>query len=317
MKVLTSDGPMCREVAPNELTTRLSDPTRLTWIDITDPGPADLDFLRDEFQIHELALEDVAKRRQRPKVDRYGDYYYVVMYPLGPEAESFSLHQLDIFVGPNYLVTLHQGPVIEVTDTQKRWQDHPSAVAQEPSHLLYRLLDAIIDRYFPFVDDLSDRVDNLEEKILQQSSRDVLGQIFALRKEMMQLRRVLAPEREVLNALLRRDDSRINEDWAVYFQDLYDHVLRIIDQVDTFRDLLTSALDAHLANTSNRLNEVMKRLTSYATILMSVTLVAGIYGMNFKGMPELEWPFGYPYALALMVAIALVLFWYFKRADWL
>ena len=217
----------------------------------------------------------------------------------------------------NYLVTLHEDGIPVVGETQKRWTHNPSIAGKGAGELLYVLLDAIVDQYFPIIDDFSDRVENLEEAIFGNTTVNTLSEIFALRKEMMQLRRNVAPAREIVNSLLRRDVPVINEALTVYYQDVYDHMLRIIEQVDTLRDVLNGALDAHLAVASNKLNQTMQRLTGWTIILMSMALITGVYGMNFEFMPELKWELGYPLALDIMAFIAVALYIALKRLRWL
>jgi magnesium transporter len=179
------------------------------------------------------------------------------------------------------------------------------------------LLDAIVDGYFPIVDQISDRIEDLESLIFDHYRREVQEQIFALKKDLLAVRRVLAPERDMMNVLLRPGSPVFGEATVAYFQDVYDHILRIMDAVDTDRDLLSSALDAFLSVTSNRLNQTMKTLTASSIILMTMTLVAGVYGMNFVHMPELDWKLGYAWALGVMVALGAGLIVVFRRIDWI
>ena len=207
-----------------------------------------------------------------------------------------------------------------VPETADRWCENVERQGNRGIGLLvYSLLDSIVDGYFPVVDDLADRIEDLEAGVFAEggSSRDEQAAIFALKKDLLAIRRVLGPERDVMNVLVRRDAPVFGGEEVVYFQDVYDHILRVTDAIDTYRDLLSSALDAHLSMTSYHLNEVVKRLTSSSIILMSMTLIAGIYGMNFAHMPELDWRLGYAWALGLMVAVGAALVALFRRIDWL
>jgi magnesium transporter len=191
-------------------------------------------------------------------------------------------------------------------------------VARTPGSLLYTILDAAVDGYFPLLDRLSDRIEDLEDRILdqRQTGSATLRPILDLKREMLELRRSLSPQRDVANALLRRDLPLVDDASAPYFQDLYDHLIRVLDQLDLQRDLLASALEANLSVTSNNLNAVMKRLTAFTVIIMVPTLIAGIYGMNFRFMPELSSPLGYPFALATMAASMIGAAIFFRRRDW-
>jgi magnesium transporter len=226
--------------------------------------------------------------------------------------------EVDLFVGKNYLVTVHDGSLAALAETAERWCRNVETLGNRGIGLLvYSLLDALVDGYFPCLDELGERVEELETAIFERARADQQEEIFALKKDLLAIRRVLGPERDVMNVLVRRDAPVFEEGVAVYFQDVYDHILRVTDAIDTYRDLLSSALDAHLSVTSFHLNEVVRRLTASSIILMTVTLIAGIYGMNFANMPELDWTYGYPFALGLMIVTAGALGLLFKRIDWL
>jgi magnesium transporter len=291
----------------------IEDPRQTVWLDIEDPTDDDIELLRTEFGFHELALEDAAWRDQRPKIDSYDGYHFIVFYTV----QRGRADEVGIFVGKNYLVTVHAGPCLEVDSTAARWRLNADRLSNGSDVPFYSLLDAIVDEYFPVIDGITEEVEAIESAMFERGSEDRQQQVFAIKRELLNLRRVIAPEREVLNALIRRDDPILGQKSIPYFQDIYDHLIRVLDSVDLTRDQLTGLLDAHLAVISNRLNVVMKRMTALSTILMSANLVAANYGMNFTVMPELGWPFGYAWALFLMVAICVALAWVFKRIDWL
>jgi magnesium transporter len=295
----------------------------LAWLDFADPDDADLDLLRDRLNLHELALEDLRKRRQRPKLDTYRDQQVLVAYEIAGGGTArhpdFSLGELHLIIGRGYLVTVHWGDSPTVDDVRKRWKEEPDAVATTPGGLLYALLDMLADGYFPLLDRLSERIDKLQDRIIAggaDSGPPALRHVLDIKRELLELRRVVAPLRDVANALLRRDISAVEEPLVPYFQDLYDHLVRVLDTIDLYREMLAAALDANLSVTSNNLNVIVKRLTSFTVILMIPTLIAGIYGMNFHFMPELTWPFGYFAALILMVGSSVVAYLYFRAHDW-
>ncbi|MEO8638554.1 MAG: magnesium/cobalt transporter CorA [Chloroflexota bacterium] len=290
------------------------------WLDIASPTAADLDLLRDEFSVHPLALEDLRKRRQRPKLDTYAEQQTIVTYevlePSHPD-QHFELGELHLFAGPGYVVSVrwHGSPAIEEVD--RRFRDRPDAVARTPGSLVYAILDAAVDGFFPLLDRLTDKIEDLEERILAgERSNDTLRVILDLKRKLLELRRNLSPQRDVANALLRRDLPLVDDASAPYFQDLYDHTIRVLDQLDLQRDLLASALEANLSVTSNNLNAIMKRLTAFTVILMVPTLIAGVYGMNFHFMPELSWQLGYPLALGLMLLAMGGAALFFRARDW-
>ena len=302
------------EVRPLEtISDLIQDRQQILWLDIQDPNDEDVELLRCELGFHELALEDAVRRDQRPKIDLYDGYCFIVFYAVRRGRDD----EIALFVGENYLVTVHSGPVAEIDATVERWRLNADRLGHGIAVVIYSLLDAIVDGYFPVIDEITEAVEDIETELFESGAGDRQKEVFALKRELLNLRRVIAPEREVLNTLIRRDEPILGEGTLPYFQDIYDHLIRIMDSVDLVRDQLTNLLDAQLSVISNRLNTVMKRMTALSTILMSVNLVAANYGMNFTVMPELGWPFGYAWALALMVAVGAGLALVFRRIDWL
>lgn len=292
----------------------------LLWIDVVAPEGGELALIKEEFGFHPLSMEDTARQLQRPKLDNYDGYVFLVFYAVSRHEvdRTIRLTQLSLFVGPNYVVTVHERPLDVLDEIGTRWCRNVVEIGTHTVGLLvYSILDAVVDDYFPILDEISDRLEDLEERIFDSFDSTAQAEIFAIKKELLHIRRVVAPERDLLNVLLRRDARIFDEATIVYFQDIYDHLLRVADAVDTYRDLLTSALEFHLSTLSNRLNQVMKTLTASSIILMSMTLIAGIYGMNFVHMPELNWTIGYPLALGAMAAIGGTLFAVFRRIDWI
>jgi len=306
-------------VKPEDISELRAHPDVTLWLDLLKPSPADLELLRSEWEFHPLAIEDATRHAQRPKVDSYGEYYFVVFYSIKWNAQTEQAHAvpLYLFIGHNYVVTVHDEPVPQIVETLKRWQAPNSPLDQDVGALVYALLDAIVDDYFPLMDQIADRVEDLEEGIFDQYDEGTLQSIFRLRKGLLQIRRLVAPERDVLNVMLRRDIPVFDPNDITYLQDVYDHIVRITDAVDTYRDLVAGALDSFLSVQSNRLNQIVKVLTVSSIVLMAMALVAGIYGMNFDYIPELHWRFGYLWALGLMAAIALALLLVFRRLRWL
>lgn len=290
----------------------------LFWIDVADPNPADMARVGREFGLHPLAIEDAVRRHERPKIDLFDDYVFIVFYALEMDGIRVVTREVSLFAGPHWVVTVHEGALPVLAETARRWEEHDfGATAPGAGLLVYALLDAIVDGYFPVVDALADRADGLEAAVFAGPNPGTQAEIFALKKDLLAVRRVVAPEREVMNVIVRRDVPLFAGKELTYFQDVYDHLLRVTDSIDVYRDLCSSALDASVSISSYRLNDVVKRMTSGSIILMSMTLVAGVYGMNFAFMPELDWRFGYPFALGLMAAIGASLAWFFHRIDWL
>jgi magnesium transporter len=241
---------------------------------------------------------------------------YEVLEPPEPD-KHFELGELHLFTGPGYVVSVRWQASPAIAEVDHRFRERPDGVARTPGSLVYAILDAAVDGFFPLLDRLADKIEDLEERILAGGrTSDTLRLVLGLKRKLLELRRNLSPQRDVANALLRRDLLLVDDASAPYFQDLYDHTIRVLDQLDLQRDLLASALEANLSVTSNNLNAVMKRLTAFTVILMVPTLIAGIYGMNFRFMPELRWPIGYPFALGVMAAAMVGAAIFFRRRDW-
>jgi magnesium transporter len=291
----------------------------IIWADVSDPTSADFEELAEEFGFHHLSIEDCQNEHQRPKVEEYTGYYFIVLYEAelaGPN-DRLELRELNIFLGKNYLVTVHSRPIRAIATASRLWHEWTDRAEQGSGLLAYLLIDGIVDDYLPLLDIMSDRMDDLEDSIFGEWRPESIEEIFSIKKKLLYLRRAITPLRDVFNMLLRREQPIFPRETHVYFQDVFDHLIRVADTIDTLRDMLGSTMDAYLSVSGNRMNKVMKRLTSISTILMSVTLIAGIYGMNFTLMPELRWRYGYVYALLSMVVVGLALYVYLKKIKWI
>jgi magnesium transporter len=313
------------EVNPDRVSDHLKDPDSLLWLDVEMPTKESIALLGREFGFHELALEDCLHPHQRPKIEQYGSYYFLVAYAVTVEERELHEHEMAVFVGRNYLVTVRKERPYDLTEVIKRTAAHTELCKEGGAYLLYVLLDDVVDGYFTALEGLEDQAEDVEDRVFgvgdgkQPEAQEVGEQndIFSLKKRLLKFRRVIAPLREVLDVMQRRTIDVVTVPLEPYYRDVYDHVLRATDFLDNLRDLLSSTLEAHLAVISNRLNEVMKRLTSWGAIILVPTLIAGIYGMNFRQMPELRWQLGYPMALGLMVLSGILLYRAFKRRRWL
>jgi len=306
----------CRAADISEL--RL-EPQMVVWADVSDPTSKDFEELAEEFGFHHLSIEDCRNEHQRPKVEEYAGYYFMVLYEAeltGPQ-QRLELRELNIFLGKNYLVTVHSRPIRAIETAKRLWSEWVDRSDQGSGLLAYLLIDAIVDDYLPLLDLISERMDDLEDSIFGEFRAEAIEEIFSIKKKLLYLRRAVTPLRDVFNTLLRREQPIFPRETHVYFQDVFDHLIRVADTIDTLRDMLGSTMDAYLSVSGNRMNQVMKRLTSVATILMSVTLIAGIYGMNFVFMPELKWRYGYVFALLSIVGVGLALYAYLRKVKWL
>jgi magnesium transporter len=300
----------------DEIDRLIAQPGTLVWVSAADPSDELISELQREFGLHALAVEDLRKRHQRPKLDSYEGQHVLVAYEAVPEVASL-LSEMHLFFAERWVLSVQFGPTPMVDAALRRFADTGPGPADSVDALVYLVLDAAVDSYFPELDRLSDRIDALEDRVLAgDADRGGLIELLELKRRLLELRRVLAPMRDMANALLRRDIGVVSDKALPYYQDLYDHLVRVLDQVDLYRDLLATVLDARMTVASNSLGAIMKRLTAFTVILMVPTLIAGIYGMNFENMPELEWPLGYAWALGLMTTAVVVAVTWFRRNGW-
>jgi len=290
----------------------------LVWIDLDIKEQDALRELAEQLDLHQLAVDSALLENERPQVTVYDDMIFVEFYGLKENGTDPELDEISIFVGRNYLITVRIDDSPGIDSVYSRWIDEGHKPRDISSGmLLYALLDEIVDSYFPMVDALGDRIEELEERLLEETLNRPQLEIHQVRKELLRLRQVLAPQREVLNKLVRRDVPLIDDQVIIYMSDVYDHMLRVLDWLDSYRDMLTTLFDVQLAIQSHRLDRVIRTLTSSSIMLMVATLIAGIYGMNFVHMPELEWTIGYPLAILMMICASGGLYVAFKRRGWL
>lgn len=288
------------------------------WVDVENPSPEEFLILQEEFGFHHLAIEDCQHSHQRPKIEDFHGYYFIVLYSAElTESNELELNEVNIFLGTNYVVTAHRKPIKALARGEQLWRNWTDIAEQGAGLLAYLMIDAVVDEYFPVLDNISDQMDDVEDALFSNSDTQDIESIFRLKKQLLQLRRTVAPLRDVFNVLLRREQPVFSREVQYYFQNIFDHLIRVADQIDNLRDLLGSTMDVYLSIQSNRMNMVMKRLTALSTILMSAALIAGIYGMNFVHLPELQWRYGYYGALGLMATISLALLIFFRWIKWL
>jgi magnesium transporter len=300
----------------DEIDDLIARPDTLVWVSVSSPSNDLISDLQREFGLHPLAVEDLRKRNQRPKLDSYEGQHMLVAYEAVPE-DTGRLSELHLFFTRQWMLSVQFGPMPMVDAALRRFARGGTGLENSVDTLVYLVLDAAVDSYFPELDLLSDRIDALEDQVLTgDSDRSGLADLLALKRRLLELRRVLAPMRDMANALLRRDIDLVSDTALPYFQDLYDHLVRVLDQLDLYRDLLATVVEARMTVASNSLGAIMKRLTAFTVILMVPTLIAGIYGMNFEYMPELSWPLGYAFALGIMATSVFVAVTWFRRNGW-
>ncbi|MDH3575479.1 MAG: magnesium/cobalt transporter CorA [Desulfobacteraceae bacterium] len=299
----------------------LKDLPTVTWINID--GLHEIDIIEkvgQHFNIHPLVLEDIVNTGQRPKTEEFEDFIYVVLKMLHYNENSgeISSEQFSLVLGPDFLISFQeiQGDVFKTVRERIR---KPKTRIRKAGcdYLAYALIDAVVDNYFLILEKLGENIETLEEDLLENPSPETLQTLHEMKREMIYLRKQIWPIREMINSLVKGETSLVNESTSLFFRDIYDHTIQIIDTIESFRDILSGMLDIYLSTLSNKMNEVMKVLTIIATIFIPITFVAGIYGMNFKFMPELEWRWGYVMVWAIIVVVVGIMIGFFKKKQWL
>jgi magnesium transporter len=271
------------------------------------------------FGLHPLILEDILNTDQRPKIEDLAEYIYIVLRNFhNHENGTLYSEQVSIVLGKDFVLSFQEKESTLFAPVRERLRVGKGKIRKAgPDFLVHALVDCVVDNYFSVLEDMGERIERLENDLLKQTTPSELRSIHSLKRELIFFRKSLWPLRETLSSLQRSDSALIDEPNAIYFKDVFDHIIAIIDTVDTFRDMLSGMLDIYLSSVSIKLNEVMKVLTIIATIFMPLTFLAGVYGMNFKYMPELEWPWGYFGILALMLTVAVVMLIFFRRKKWI
>jgi magnesium transporter len=293
----------------------------VTWINVD--GVADAAVIGElgaKFEIHPLALEDIMTTTQRPKVEDLGEAVFIVlrMIECAKDGTDLVADQLSLILGPNFVLSFQETPGDCLGPVRERIRGGKGRIRKlGPDYLAYAIIDAVVDNYFFVLEKLGERIDALEDALVEEPGRGILHQIHGLKREMIDLRKAVWPLREVVGGLGRLESSLVKKTTSVFLRDLYDHTIQVIDTVESFREMLTSMVETYLSSVSNRMNEVMKVLTIIATIFIPITFLVGVYGMNFKHMPEIEWRWGYVMVWVVVVAVVGGMFAFFRRKKWL
>ncbi len=291
------------------------------WIDMVDVDDADIDLLTTAFNLHPLTVEDFIMPNTRPKIEKFADYLFLVMFALEPQCNHKSCKirtsELDCCLGRNFLITFHNAPIPPLETCKDRIKKQSPMIMHGADMLLYYILDSCVDSYFPVITEYDNVIDEMSDELFKEPSQDTLRKIYRLKNEIVNLRRSVGPQVDVAGLIVRGDFQLIAPTNIIYFRNVYDNLMRLNDMIGASRDIINGAMEAYVSIMSNRLNEVMKTLTVIATIMMPLTLIASIYGMNFKHMPELEHKFGYPGILLVMGVLALSMLFFFRRKRWL
>jgi magnesium transporter len=309
-----------REIAAVEDIFPVAPAPSITWINVDGlHDTAVIEKIGEHFNLHSLMLEDVLNTEQRPKTEDFGEYLYVVLKDVTYDSavREAKAEQVSIIIGKNFVLSLQEQESRTYEPIKDRLRHSKGKIRRMGADFLaYSLLDTIVDNYFVVLEEAGENIEDLEEQLVTHPTRQTLEAIHKLKTDMMAIRRFAWPLRETINSLERGESPIIQESTGVYLRDIYDHAVQIIDTIEALRDIVSGMLDIYLSSISNRLNEVMKVLTIIATIFIPLTFLAGVYGMNFKHMPELEWYWGYPFALSLMAGVAGLMVFYFWRKKW-
>ncbi|HRH60374.1 MAG TPA: magnesium/cobalt transporter CorA, partial [Chitinophagaceae bacterium] len=300
--VAYSQGRRVASVGIDDIGKVLCEPDKFIWIGLHEPEEEILQKVKAGFNLHELAIEDAHSAHQRPKLESYGDTLFIVLRTAQMNAKEhhIDLGETHFFLNNNFIVSIRHGSSLAYTEVRARCEATPQLLSKGPAFAFYAVMDSIVDQYFPVIEALEQELIQVEEKIFgEKPSRDTTERIYELKRELLEVKRAVQPLIDICNRLMRFDIALIPDDTKPYFRDVYDHVLRINEMLDNTRELVTAALEANFSLTSIQQSEVSKKFAGWAAIIGVPTMVAGIYGMNFKDMPELSWHWGYPFVLSL------------------
>jgi magnesium transporter len=299
----------------------LKDPSAIIWVDMESPTEADEEILLNVFKFHPLTVEDCRENRHYPKVEEFDGYLYFIVHGVRGDIspERFNTIELDGFLGPNYVITYHHDQFRSINNVKQLLRTTPIACQRGTAFLLHQILDQVVDYYSPVLDDFDERIDKLEDDIftLKTPNNQILAEIMDLKRSVLRLRRISGKQMDILHRMSRGEFSLIPDEMRPFYRDVYDHLVRVVDLAENYRDLISGSLEAYLSVVSNRLNEIMKVLTIFSAIMLPLTFIAGVYGMNFEHMPELHSKYGYFAVLALMVLIAIGMLFFFRRRGWI
>ena len=312
------DGKKIADITRDEISTYLDRNDCIVWVAVRDPEPHELDLLEEEFKLHPLAIEDARHGHQRPKFEEYGDSLFFVMHMIEPDGDELRVGEVEVFVAKNYVLSVRSRSERNFADVRARCEREPELLQHGTGYILYALMDAVVDRYFPILDSIETQLENIEDRIFAGTSPKAnIEALYGIKQDLVTLKHATAPLLEAVGKLHGGRVPHLCAGLGDYFRDVSDHLGRINQSIDAARDMITTAISVNLSLITLQENEVTKRLAGYAALVAVPTLIAGIYGMNFDHMPELRWQWGYPLALAAMVIIDGYLFYRFRKAKWL
>jgi magnesium transporter len=317
--IVYQDGRKVAEIAPEEIHDYLSRTKALVWVAVHDPAAGELAQLQKEFGLHPLAVEDAQRGHQRPKIEEYGDALFAVLHVIEPVDGDFRVGEVAIFAGPNYVLSIRSHAEKGFQEVRARCEREPELLRQGAGYVLYALMDAVVDRYFPLLDQLEDELEAIEQHIFapEGSPRSNIEALYALKQRLMIMKHAVAPLLEAVSTLTGGRVPALCEGMREYFRDISDHLQRLNQTADSIRETIATAISVNLSMITLQESDTMKRLAAYAALVAVPTMIAGIYGMNFQHMPELSWRYGYQLALLLMAGLDGYLFYRLRKAKWL
>lgn len=311
-------GHKLADIPIDQISEYLTQPDCFVWVALKDPSDAELEQMQKEFGLHPLAVEDARHGHQRPKIDEYGTALFVVLNTIELANEDMNVGEVNVFLGRNYALTVRSRTRRGFTDVRERSEDEPNLLQHGPGFVLYALMDAVVDRYFPVIDELESELERIEYHIFsEEAARDNIQALYELKQRLMTLKHATGPLHDATSKLFGGRVPQLCLGLHDYFSDVYDHLTRLNQSIDSLRDTVTTATSVNLSLITIQESEVTKRLAAYAGLVAVPTLIAGIYGMNFTHMPELNWVYGYPLSIGTMVGIDSYLFYRFRKAKWL
>ena len=316
--VAYQNGQRLTNIPVSEIHSYISHTDCFVWVALNDATPEELQVMQREFNLHDLALEDAQHGHQRPKIEEYDGFLFVVLHMIERGGEELNVGEVGIFIGANYVLSVRSGAERGFTDVRARCEREPDLLRHGSGYVLYALMDAVVDRYFPILDGLETEIENIEERMFaNQTARANIEALYDLKRKLMTLKHATEPLLEATGKLFGGRVPQLVGGLQDYFRDVYDHLLRLHQSIDTLRDMVTTAISVAISLITIQETEVTKQLASYGALIAVPTLIAGIYGMNFQHMPELNSPLGYPISLAAMFAIDIYMFSRFRKAKWI
>ena len=313
------NGKKLGDIERNEIHNYLGRPGRFVWVALKDSTPEELAEMKAQFGLHELAVEDAQQGHQRPKIEEYGDSLFAVLHTIEPDGDDLRVGEVDVFVGRDYVLSVRNRAEQGFISVRQRSEREPHLLQHGSAFVFYALMDTVVDRYFPVLEKVEDELEQIEDRMFDDltPARANIEALYGIKNKLVTLKHAVGPLQEAVGKLYGGRVPQICEHTQEYFRDIADHLTRINQSIDSFREMVTTAISVSLSMITLQENETTKRLAAYAALVAVPTMIAGVYGMNFKHMPELDWVWGYPFAVGVMAAIDVYLFYRLRRAKWL